>query len=102
MEQKNLIDWIENGKQIGKAIYYTKDGDTYWQSVGIQKWNNNYKVYFFEILKSKMMSDEGEEELIREFKTMEEAKSYVESVSQIPFIELTPLKGQKVFNPSAI
>lgn len=102
MEQKNLIDWIENGKQIGKAIYYTRDADTYWQSVGIQKWLDNYKVYFFEILKSKIMSDEGEVEIIREFNSMEDAIAYFESVSQIPFIELTPLKGLKVFNPSAI
>lgn len=95
----NVIRWIETGKQVGKSFYYTKDGQTYLQSVAIQKWDGVYKVYFFEIIEKDMAHHEDEPEFLKHFHTLTDALSCFESLTHIKIEELTPSKGQRIFNP---
>ncbi len=95
----NVIRWIEAGKQVGERFYYTKYGQTYYQSVAIQKWNEFYTLYFFEILEKKMTSFEDEDELLERFHTLDEAITRFKDLTTIRLEELSPLKGQRIFNP---
>ncbi len=54
---EKLIQWIEDGKQLGKVFSFNRNGKLIWSSVGIQKWQGIYKVYV----------DEIEEENIKRF-----------------------------------
>lgn len=38
VDVEKIIEWIENGKQLGKVFAFVKDGKTIWSSVEIQKW----------------------------------------------------------------
>ena len=46
------------GLQVGKVYSYSSKNTTIWSSVGIQKWNNVYKVYIDEIEEKKMEAEE--------------------------------------------
>lgn len=94
------IRWIEAGKQIGKSFYYEKDGQTYSQSVAIQKWNRFYVVYFFEILEENMarFEDFEDDEVLQRFENLLDAITFYEGLTHIRIEELTPLKGQRIFN----
>lgn len=93
--------WIEAGKQVGKSFYYDKGGQTYSQSVAIQKWNNLYIVYFFEILEQNMarLEDFEDDEVLQRFENLMDAVTFFESLTHIKLEELTPLKGQRIFTP---
>jgi hypothetical protein len=97
----NVIRWIEAGKQVGKGVYYDKEGQTYSQSVAIQKWNHFYVVYFFEILEKNMacFEDFEDDKVLQRFENLFDALTLYESLTHIKFEELTPLKGQRIFNP---
>jgi hypothetical protein len=90
--------WIESGKQIGKSISFTKNEEPYRQSVAIQKHQNEYYVYFFEVPEAKMMLDEdAEEESLKSFSEIHEALEYLSQITHIPFADFAPFKGQKAF-----
>ncbi len=90
--------WIESGKQIGKSVSFTKNEEPYWQSVAIQKKQDSYYVYFFEVPESKMMLDEdAEEESLKSFSQLAEALDHLSKMTHIPLSDFEPFKGQKAF-----
>lgn len=100
----NIIRWIEAGKQVGKSFYYEKNEQTYSQAVAIQKWNNFYIVYFFEILERNMarFEDFEDDEVLQRFENLIDALTFLESLTHIKATELTPLKGQRLFSPEIL
>ncbi|MEQ1965366.1 hypothetical protein ABLB69_19975 [Xenorhabdus khoisanae] len=90
---------IENGRQLGKSFSFSRQGELYWSSVGLQKVNGKYKVYVDEILESKMIAEEFLREECLVFDTLDEAISYINCNTETNISELAPCKGQKVFNP---
>ena len=97
---EKIIEWIEKNKQVGKVYSYSSDTIIIWSSVGIQKWNNVYKVYIDEIEEEKMVAEEYLREESKCFDEVNKALKYVDNETQISVLELKPLKGQKVFDPS--
>ena len=95
----NVQRWLEAGKQVGKNTTVEKNGENYWLSVGIQKWEGIYKLYVSEIEESLMPNDDYLTEEIIRINTFEELPSVMAAKTLIKLKELTPLKGQKIFNP---
>lgn len=100
MELERVINILAKGKQLGKRFDFSVNGKRYWSSVGIQKWNNKYKVYIDEILESKMESEEYSKEKIEEFDDVATAIRYLSEHSHVNVESLESCKGQKFFNPS--
>ncbi|MBO0357873.1 hypothetical protein J0X19_07945 [Hymenobacter sp. BT186] len=96
----NTRRWLEAGKQIGKNFSYTKDNKLYYASVGIQKCGSVYKLYFDEIEESQMGAHEDYllEEII-DVQQFNQLSALVYQKTGLQLDTLTPLKGQKIFNP---
>jgi hypothetical protein len=94
-----VIGWIENGKQVGKTIFIKEDGEEYAVSVGIQKWQDSYKLYFCKLPLVTNFYDFEDDEYIK-LKGLDEIPALLESRTTIRMDELTPLKGQRIFNPA--
>jgi len=92
--------WLEADQQIGKTILLVKDGNNYWFSVGVQKWQGLYKVYFDKVRDSEIDYLDNEAEQIIEVENFESLAGIVETKTPIKLEELTPLKGQRIFNPA--
>jgi hypothetical protein len=93
--------WLESGKQVGKSASFGEEDDTYWLSIGMQKWEGEYKLYFFKTKEDRMI-DPGyydAEGTIR-VTHFEELAGLVSALSPFKLCELAPLKGQKIFNPA--
>lgn len=97
---EKIIEWIENGKQLGKVFSFVRNGKTIWSSVGIQKWQNVYKVYVDEIEEEQMDAEIYLRDEINKFDNIIDALNYIDKNTQTNSLELRPCKGQKVFNPS--
>lgn len=97
---KKVEHWLEDGKQLGKVISYKCGGKTFWSSVGIQKWQNYYKVYIDEIEEDKMASEEYARDEIKKFSTLTEALEFIQKNTKINTSDLNPCRGQKIFNPN--
>jgi hypothetical protein len=92
--------WIEAGKQIGKRCWLEENGKKYWVSVGVQKWQDIYKIYFDKIEESHMQDyDHYDTEEIIKVNCFEKIQTTINSKFPINLIELTPQKGQKIFSP---
>jgi hypothetical protein len=99
-QQDKCRHWLDAGKQIGKIFSYEQDKETCWSAVGIQKWAGEYKIYVSDIKELHMSM--AEEYLLEEVVTttrFEEIPQLLASKTIIKLEELTPLKGQRVFNP---
>jgi len=92
-------NWLAAGKQIGRSFSFERQGFVYWSSVGVQKWRDGYKVYIDEILESKMDAEEYEKELVVELQNIEDIDEFIKNNSLTSLANLTPCKGQKIFNP---
>ncbi|MEL6865015.1 MAG: hypothetical protein AAFP19_11370 [Bacteroidota bacterium] len=99
MDLNQIFNRIERGKQQGKTYSFEQDGETIWSSVAIQKWEGRYKVYIDEIRASKMDAEEYQKELTVSFDTLKEAAAFIAAETRIEFHELSPCKGQTIFNP---
>lgn len=97
---EKIIQWIESGKQLGKVFSFECNGKTIWSSVGIQKWNDIYKVYVDEIEEEKMSDEEYRRNEIQRFVNISDAISYIDSKTKMNLMDLRPCKGQKIFNPN--
>ena len=94
------IGWIEAGKQIGKSFQLEESGNKYWVSVGVQKWQGLYKIYFDKIEESHMHDyDCYDTEEITKVNRVEDIQATLSLKYSVNHIELTPLKGQRIFNP---
>jgi hypothetical protein len=98
-DYQQLEKWILNGKQIGKLFSYDREGEPCWSSVAIQKWKDVIKVYVDEILESQMDSENYLRDEIIEFNTVESAINYISNNTMASPKDLSPCKGQKIFNP---
>lgn len=94
-----LIDKIENGQQLGQRLSFEINGETWWSSVGIQKWEGKYKVYVDEILESNMNAEEYQREEIISFENVDDALVFIDSNTHANLENLLPCKGQRIFNP---
>ena len=91
--------WIESGKQIGKSFFCQKNGETLWQSVAIQKHQNTYYAYLYEVPATNKMPDpETVKETLRLFSNLPEAISFLNEISPLPFTDFAPFKGNQVFS----
>ena len=98
-DYQKLIQWISDNKQVGKVFSFSRDGELCWSSVAIQKWKGVIKVYVDEIMESQMDAENYLREEILEFNTIESAIYYIATTTMTTPEELTPCKGQKIFNP---
>lgn len=92
--------WLEAGKQLGKVFSYEHDGQVYWSSVAIQKWDGKYKLYIDEIAESAMVSEGYCREELYNLLNFDELVNAVNLKSRIQIYDMTPCKGQKIFNPA--
>ena len=99
VDHQKLIQWISESKQVGKVFSYDRDGELCWSSVAIQKWKGVIKVYVDEIMESQMDAENYLREEIIVFDTIESAIDYISTTTMTAPEELTPCKGQKIFNP---
>lgn len=96
---EKLIQWIENGKQLGNVFSFDINGKTIWSSVGIQKWQGIYKVYVDEIDEENMVAEKYLREEIKKFIKLSEAIKFIEQNTQTNLLDMQICKGQRVFNP---
>lgn len=96
---EKLIQWIENGKQLGNVFSFDINGKTIWSSVGIQKWQGIYKVYVDEIDEENMVAEKYLREEIKKFIKRSEAIKFIEQNTQTNLSDMQICKGQRVFNP---
>jgi hypothetical protein len=93
--------WLEAGKQIGKSASFGEGDNTYWLSIGIQRWEGEYKLYFFKANEDRMRDlDYYDAEGTIRVTHFEELSGLVGALSPFKLEELAPLKGQKLFNPA--
>jgi len=97
---EKIKNWIENEKQLGKRFSFEKNGKKFWSSVGIQKWQECYKVYVDEIDEDKMSAEDYERDEIKKFNNLSDALKFIKNNTRIEINELNPCKGQKIFNPN--
>jgi hypothetical protein len=98
--KEKIMQWIESGKQLGKVFSFKIDGNTIWISVGIQKWQDLYKVSVDEIEESCMASENYLRNEIKKFDNLLDALNFIDNNTQIKSDDLEPCKGQKIFNPN--
>lgn len=93
--------WLEVGKQIGKSCPFGEGNDMHWLSIGIQKWEGEYKLYFCKVREaSERDLDYYDAEGTIRVTHFEALSDLVSSLSPFKLCELAPLKGQKIFNPA--
>lgn len=94
-------EWIEGGKQVGKSAFFDEGNERYLLSTGVQKWEGEYKLYFFKANESRMADFEyyDAERIIR-VTHFEELLNLIGALSPFKLNELMPLKGQRIFNPA--
>ncbi|WP_334072016.1 hypothetical protein [Paenibacillus sp. A14] len=97
---EKLIQWIENGKQLGNVFSFDINGKTIWSSVGIQKWQGIYKVYVDEIDEENMVAEKYLREEMKEFTNLREAIKFIEQNTQTNLLDMQICKGRRVFNPN--
>lgn len=97
---EQVIQWIENGKQLGKTFSFEINGKTIWSSVGIQKWEGIYKVYVDEIAQENMHAEKYTRDEIRSFGNGMEALNYIEQHTRSKVSDLQVCKGRRIFNPN--
>ena len=68
---------IEKEIQVGFSHFIEETSGRYLESVGLQKWNDKYKVYIGNIKENKMVSEEFEKDEIKEFDNLGEALEYM-------------------------
>lgn len=100
IDNKNISAWLSSGKQLGVRGKVTESNETIWLSMGIQKHGAVYKTYISEIFDSKINIEEYLREEIKEFSTLEAALKYLDRESRLSILDLSPCKGQKIFNPN--
>jgi hypothetical protein len=94
-------EWVEAGKQIGKQFWLEEDGKKYWLSVGVQKWKGAYKLYLDRIEESHMVvHDLFDTEEITIVGCFDDIQGVLDVKCPIKLDELTPQKGQRIFNPA--
>jgi len=102
MSESFVISKIEKGKQVGGRVWSDIEGVTYYESAGIQKWGESYRVGIFKIAEENMAAEIFEINEVKEFSTLSGVIEYLKTNSPITFDSMNTLKGQKVFDPSVI
>ena len=102
MSESSVIDKIEKGKQVGGRLWTEIEGVKYYESAGIQKWGQAYRVGLTKIAEENMVQEIFEVDEVKEFSTLSEAIEYLTDNSSITFESMNTSKGQKIFNPDVI
>ncbi|MGI4883355.1 MAG: hypothetical protein ACRYFR_00150 [Janthinobacterium lividum] len=96
-----VTEWIEAGKQVGKSALFNEADKIYWVSIGVQKWEGEYKLYFFKVDEARMKDlDYYDVEGTMRITHFEGLSSLISALCPIKISELTPQKGNKIFNPA--
>ncbi|RFP65611.1 hypothetical protein D0N36_07900 [Hymenobacter lapidiphilus] len=99
-ELSRVKNWLETGKQVGKTCSLIENEKTYWVSVAVQKWQGEYKLYVDKTEETRMGNFEDyETEQTAKTKHFEEIQQLLNGMCSVGLHELTPQKGQKIFNP---
>jgi len=101
MEEQALRK-IESGRQVGKKFSFVKNGETYWAAVALQKHDEKYKVYFYDIMEKDMAAENYWTEYKLLFSTLDEALLFISSNINVDTNDLRPLTGSKIFDPNTI
>jgi hypothetical protein len=96
-KQKQVRNWIERGKQIGKSLSHERGGHRFYLRVAIQKQQDRYKVIVDEIDETLMAAEVFEREEARTFEKLDDAIAFIETTTPVTAEELMPSKGQKWF-----
>ncbi len=101
MEDVGRVEgWIEAGKQVGKSEFLGEGNERYLLSIGVQKWEGEYRLYLFKANEVKLADlDFCDAEGVIRVTSLEELSALISALSPFKISELTPLKGQKIFNP---
>ena len=100
-EVDRVKGWLEAGKQVGKSDFFGEGNEKYLLSIGVQKWEGEYKLYFLKANEFKLVDlDFYDAEGVLRVTSFEELSILVSALSPFNISELTPLKGQKIFNPA--
>jgi hypothetical protein len=98
----NLKEVVERGWQVGLSHSFEFNNLTFYESVGLQKWNKFYIVQIIKIDEEKWWDEEHEIDVSKKFNTFNEAIIYIESNSRVLRDQLNVSKGQKWFNTENI
>jgi tRNA threonylcarbamoyladenosine modification (KEOPS) complex Cgi121 subunit len=99
IDNQKLMRWLSSNKQIGESFSFNKEGEECFSSVAIQRWGDVYKVYVDEIMESQMACENYIRDEVLEFNSAEEAIEFVSIETMATLENLTPSKGQKIFDP---
>jgi hypothetical protein len=100
MNPLHAIYLIESGKQVGASLDTTENGICYHNSIGVQRWQDRFRVNISRIAYDDMASDQFEVDEVVEFATLDDALDYLTSHSCVPIEDLDVCKGQKMFSPT--
>ncbi len=98
VDKEKIIEWIEDGKQLGKRFSFKVKEEIIWSSVGIQKINDKYVVYIDEIEEKNIFFENYLRDEIKKFDRLVDALDFIEKETRISIDNLNPCKGQKIFN----
>ena len=101
VELEYLEEKLNFGKQLGTSFSFKIGDEIFWSSVGIQKWEDLFRVYFNEVAESTMTMDVYQKEVVADFTKLRDALRFIELNTQTNIAELKPVKGQKIFNAQA-
>ena len=91
------IQWIEEGKQIGKSFSLNRGDKTFYVSVAIQRQGHVYRVHVDEIDEELMEAEIFARDDSRTFETLNDAIAFIELTTSAKIEDLNPSKGQKWF-----
>ena len=83
--KEKIIRWIVNGNKMGKDLFLEEK--EFWIHVGIQKWEDKYKVYTSKNLSRKE---------IKIFEKLSDALEFIDKCTKINLIDLKPCKNEKI------
>ena len=102
MIESSVINKIEKGKQFGSRLTLEIAGVKYYESAGIQKFGQYYRVGICKIAEENMAQDLFDIDEVKEFPTLSEAIEYLQDNSPISFDLMNTCKGQRLFDLSII
>ncbi len=96
---EHLHKLIESGRQVGIRLTVTRDGESCYVSLAMQKLRETYHTYCFIIKEKNFDSDEEDLEDHRKWGDLPAAWAHLSKISGLDLTQMTTLKGTKVFNP---
>ena len=99
MERQNdVFAAIERGRQVGCRSVLELENDSLYCSFAVQKYNDEYLLYYDEVLESNMVAEVYEAILQGSFRTIVNLNKFIANNDLSDIQTLRPIKGQKIFD----